>query len=171
MSPFTRFRKSPEELQKIADQVRRVYDKENPLEVDIELTLEANYGLRIDVVPLVPACGVEAFLNLEAKTVYVHADLADLSSNEGHYRPALAEELAHFILHKDLFHGVSSIEDYLRVYESIPEIDFRWFERDAKTLAGMILTDSKIWEDHTATALIKLALSNPAPSPPVTITP
>jgi Zn-dependent peptidase ImmA (M78 family) len=139
MNSFTKFRKSLKELQRIADQVKRVHDRENPLEVDIERTLETYYGLKIDVVALDPACGVEAFLNLTAKTIFLDVNLIDLEYNERRYRFTLGEELGHFILHKELFQSVSSIDDYLAVYKSIPDDDFNRFEMDAKALAGMIL--------------------------------
>jgi hypothetical protein len=81
MTRFARFRKTLRELREIAEVVCREYDKENPLEVDIERTLESRYHLTIDIGALDPACGVEAFLNLTAKTVYIDVNLADLAWN------------------------------------------------------------------------------------------
>lgn len=139
MTRYAKFRKSLKELRSIAEGIKREYDKENPLEVDIERTIESHYQLTIDIVALDPACGVEAFLNLTAKTIYIDVNLADLDYNEHRYRFTLAEELGHFVLHSELFKGISSLQDYIRVYQSIPEDDFNRFEMDAKALAGMIL--------------------------------
>ncbi len=163
MTQFRKFRKTLKELQATAEAVCREYDKENPLEVDIERTLESRYQLTIDIVALDPACGVEAFLNLPAKTIYIDVNLADLDYNEHRYRFTLAEELGHFLLHAELFEGVESLADYTKVYLSIPDDDFSRFELDAKALAGMILMPEKTFLErlvhHRDTRLKKLGAS------------
>lgn len=139
MTRFGRFRKTLRQLQAIAGDVKREYDTENPSEVDIERTIEKYYERTIDIIALDPALGVEAFLNLTAKVIYIDVNLADLDYNERRYRFTLAEELSHYILHREIFEGVSSQETYIKEYLSLPDDDFNRFELDAKALAGMIL--------------------------------
>ena len=50
---FDKYTKTLRELRKIGDSIKRVFDKENPLMVDIERTIEGGYGIIIDLVPLI----------------------------------------------------------------------------------------------------------------------
>jgi hypothetical protein len=120
---FVGFGKSFKELCKISAQIKCIYNKENPLEVDIERTIEAIYGLIIDILPLKRTFGIHAILNLSSNTIHVDPDLADLDRNVFEYRFALAEALAHFIIHKSRLKGYD-------------------LEQPTKLLAGMILSPS-----------------------------
>lgn len=139
MINFRKYRRTLPQLAGISMGIHRIFDKKNPTEVDIERTLEEKYQINIDILPLDEGRGVQAFLNLAEKTVYVDLGLSDLDYNEKRYRFTLAEELAHYHLHVGLFQNVKTVEDYIKLYNSIPEEDSSVFELNAKALAGMIL--------------------------------
>ena len=58
---------------------------------------------------------------------------------ERRYRFTLAEELAHIILHSDIYKEVKTFDDYFKAERSISEDSYHRLDRNAKELAGIIL--------------------------------
>jgi len=72
----------------------------------IEYIIESGFGIRIDPVPLKVQFAVEAFPAIGKNIIYVDIGLMDDERQERRYRFTLAEELAHIILHADIYKKV-----------------------------------------------------------------
>lgn len=137
------------QLEQIAAEFLRVYHKPlTAIPIDIELILERD--LDISILPfssLKTLHGIEAFITLSRKRIYVDPFLMDLDQNEKRYRFTLAEEASHAILHKDLFKNVWTPEDYIGLYDKLGGETYRWMDRNAKYLAGAILMPAPLFEE------------------------
>jgi len=132
------FEKSLTELQRIGHKIQRLFNPERPFEVDIELMLERE-GICIDAVPLKAEKGIEAWISLSARILYVDISLADTDWQERRYRFTLAEEYAHKILHQGIFAGATTPEEWIARWNKIPEELYLRLDRQAKELAGILL--------------------------------
>lgn len=132
------FEKSLTELQRIEHKVERLFHPEHPLEVDIELMIERD-GVRIDAVPLKTEKGIEAWISLSARILYVEISLADADWQERRYRFTLAEEYAHKILHQGIFAGATTPEEWIARWNKLPDDRYMRLDRQAKELAGILL--------------------------------
>lgn len=139
MSKYNKHRKTLSELRKIGSTLPRIFSKENPCEVDIELLLDKHYGIKIDLVPLKIENGIEAYASICGKKIYMDIGLADSDWQEKRYRFTLAEELAHIILHQEIYSDVESFADWEKVWNDIPEDIHEMLDKNAKELAGIIL--------------------------------
>lgn len=132
---------SSAQLEEIATEFLQQYHVGDTHEVDIELILEKCVGIRIlEFRSLKFLHGIEAYITLSRKTIYVDPFLMDLDVNEKRYRFTVAEEAAHSIIHRDLFIGVTTPEEYLALYDRLGGDVYRRMDKDAKRLAGAILT-------------------------------
>ena len=135
-----RYEKTLTELQKIGDAILDKYNSSNPFyEVDIEYIIESGFGIKIEPVALKAEFKIEAFPSLAKNTIYVDIGSLDDERQERRYRFTLAEELAHIILHADIYKEVSTFEDYFKAERSIPDDLYRRLDNNAKELAGIIL--------------------------------
>ena len=134
---YAQFVKTLSQLQDQGRRISRIYSKENPCEVDIELMLE-KYGFHIDAVPLADF-GVEAWSTPSKRVVYIDIDLINRESRTRRYRMTLAEEFAHSILHRKIYDGVENFDQWLAKWSQIPDDVYENLDRNAKELAGIIL--------------------------------
>lgn len=139
MPKYQHFIKTHRELEAFGLRISRLYCEDNPLEVDIDLTIEKNYGFTIDVVPMRADKGVEAWCSISKKFLYVDIELADNPGLERRYRMTLAEELAHSILHTKIYNGVTTYEQWETRWDEIEEGVHDRLDKNAKELAGIIL--------------------------------
>jgi len=128
---------SAQELEHIAEGYHKKSGNDFYIPVDIELLLELE-GIDLDIWP-----GLQAnhkllgmiLINPETKKfmVYIDANLADYSAQRNRYRMTVAEELAHFLLHKEAIQFVCHPDDF-RYLQS----HAKWYEceRNAKRLAA-----------------------------------
>ncbi|MBI5239402.1 MAG: ImmA/IrrE family metallo-endopeptidase [Elusimicrobia bacterium] len=135
--PFKSFEKSLTQLQRIGQGIPRVCRSGRQYEVDIELMLE-QAGIEIDAVPLADK-GIVAWISLSGRKLYVDIGLADKDWLEKRYRFTLAEEYSHTILHKDLFVGIATPEQWVKKWQGLPEEIYRRLDQQAKELAGILL--------------------------------
>ena len=139
---------TPAELELAASFFLEEYNKpQNLIPVEIDLIIEREFDIRVlDFGGLQEFHGLEAYLALGCHTIYVDRNYMDLEKMERRYRFTLAEEIAHFILHKDLFKGVKTVEEYLKVSDELSFGERSRMQRDARRLAGAILMPADIFE-------------------------
>jgi len=120
----------------MGDAVLAKHNSKNPY---IEYIIESGFGIRIDPVPLKVQFAVEAFPAIGKNIIYVDIGLMDDERQERRYRFTLAEELAHIILHADIYKKVETFDGYFRVERSIPDDLYHRLDNNAKELAGILL--------------------------------
>jgi Zn-dependent peptidase ImmA (M78 family) len=108
--------------------------------VDIErLTLE-KFKLKIETfIDLRRRWDTYAFADTTGGVIFIDADLMNEERLEKKYRFTLAEELAHFLVHRQLFADCRTIEDRFKIEEKLDERTRSYMESNAKALASAIL--------------------------------
>lgn len=131
-------------LERIATSfVEEFHDSEDAA-VDIEFIIEGKLGWTIKCHgTLIDTHSVEAFIT-NKKVIYIDSFLAN--SWERKYRFTLAEEVAHYILHRSLYTGCKNLEEHLAIYESLSDSTYKRMDRNAKYLAAAILMPSVTYE-------------------------
>lgn len=125
------------------------FAKQTPL--NIEALIEFNLG--IDIVPMVglkAKAEVEAFLSKDLKTIYVDSIGYENPKYRARHRFTLAEEIGHYVLHKDIYtEGVKyeSEEEFISDIQNMDETDLDWVEKQARQFAGRLLVPLKPLED------------------------
>lgn len=129
-------------LELIASQFLEAFHNASELEVDVELILEKdlNYHL-IPFSSLAHMHGIEAAVLFTSRVIYIDQYLLD--HKEHKCRFTIAEEIAHILLHKDVYKNCRRIEDVFKVNECITAEQHRKMERNAKYLAAAILMPEK----------------------------
>lgn len=134
-------RLSYEALRGRADAVLGAHNPNHLIPVPIEQIVEFGFGLNIIPVPgLQTVHEVDAFTSRDLRTIIV--DLAVFESRSpNRYRFSLAHELAHVVLHADVYAQIhfSSIAEWKRVILALPEPDREWLEWQAYNFAGLLL--------------------------------
>lgn len=136
------------ELEKIADDIL----KDAPsciqgVRVDIERLIETKYG----IIPtthfgLQGKYGVMAYMLTQGNRLFIDDKLLDNPRFGQRYRFTLAEELAHYILHKDIYKDSKTIDERIE-QESLLTRQEKWFlETNAKALASAILMPKTVIE-------------------------
>jgi hypothetical protein len=129
-----------EKLRFVAQQFLADYNPGGMIPVPIESIVEKDFGIDI-----VPTPGLEKAFNIDT---YPTNDLTEFHVDEyvykrqpRRYRFSLAHEIAHVLIHKDVFANLqfSSIAEWKEVVCSIPEDQYSWIEWQAYTLGGLIL--------------------------------
>ncbi len=134
---FKGFEKTLTELQHIGSEIPRISVMGRQYEVDIELMLEKD-GIKIDTIPLADT-GINAWISMSAKILYIDIDLADKDWMERRYRFTLAEEFAHSILHKDIFKNIDTPEAWVAQWNKLTDEQYSRLDKQAKELAGILL--------------------------------
>ncbi len=115
--------------------------------IEIDLIIEKELDIRImPFTGLLEFHGLEAYLALGCRSIYVDNNLMDLDRLERRYRFTLAEEASHLILHRDLFKDVKTVDEYLAASEELSIEARKRLQRDARRLAGAILMPSDSFE-------------------------
>ena len=108
--------------------------------VDIERLIETKYG----IIPtthfgLQEKYGVMAYMLTQGNRIFIDDKLLDNPRFGQRYRFTLAEELAHYILHKDIYKDSKTIDERIE-QESLLTRQEKWFlETNAKALASAVL--------------------------------
>lgn len=115
--------------------------------VDIEILIETRYRIIIDVhYNLQKQYGVMAYMLIYGNRLFIDDRLIDDPRLTKRYRFTLAEELAHFIIHKHVYKDCRTIEERIEM-ESLLTGQEQWFlETNAKALASAILMPKTIIE-------------------------
>lgn len=131
----------PYELERVAGEALRGAERclRGP-RVDVErLVLEK---FRISIVTfadLKSRWDTYAFIDTTAAVIFIDAALMNEARFERKYRFTLAEELAHFLIHRELFANCRTVEDRLRLEDLLDEQTRALMESNAKALASAIL--------------------------------
>lgn len=113
--------------------------------VDIERLLETKYEIIIDIHYNLQGIGVMAYMLIQGKRLFVDDKLIDARFGK-RYRFTLAEELAHFIIHKDIYKDCKNLDERIEK-DSLLTGQEQWFlETNAKALASAILIPKAIIE-------------------------
>lgn len=130
---------SPQELETFAEVFLQKYASPIQIPIDIELIIEKNIGISILDCELELNYGLHGYLALSLKTIYIERFIMDSDNHEKRYRFILVEEIGHLILHKNLFKGVKTPEDYINALDQISEAEHKRMDMDAKRLGEAIL--------------------------------
>lgn len=128
-----------EDIRKRANEFLQDYNPHGSIPVDIEDIAEFKLGLEI-----VPQEGLEyrfnidSFLTKDLKQIYIDRRIYDF---EQRCRYSVAHEIGHLVLHKKLYESINfnSVEEWKEIYDNFDSEDYRWFEFQAYSFAGLIL--------------------------------
>lgn len=133
-------RLSYEDIRGYAERFLDEYHPDRSLPVPIEEIAEFDFDLEIR-----PLEGIKDDLDVDAFLSWTRRRLFIDEFVFIHYRSrarfSIAHELAHHQLHTSLYESVEirSPQDFLHVQEAIGPEDYRWFEWQAYTMAGLVL--------------------------------
>jgi len=141
-----------EKLRAVADGFLEKYHQSGELPVPIERIVEFKLGLDIVPVPgLQDQFDVDAFITSDLTEIRV--DRFIQANRNTRYRFSLAHEVAHFLVHQDVFKEMkfSTIKEWKKAICEIPENEYGWIEWQAYTLGGLILVPARPLADLFAT--------------------
>ena len=124
-----------------ADRIRREFWPSGRIPVEVEEIL-GGLGLRLEPIHSLKESGdVDALLRGDLTTIIVDADEYMDDRMQNRMRFSLAHELGHFVLHADLYKGIShaSVEEWIDFVQRIPEEQYSWIELQAYEFAGRLL--------------------------------
>lgn len=108
--------------------------------VDIERLVLEKFKLNIETfVDLRRRWDAYAFIDTTGAVIFIDADLMNEARLDRKYRFTLAEELAHFLIHRQLFANCRTIEGRMKIEETLDERSRAYMESNAKALASAIL--------------------------------
>ena len=117
--------------------------------VDIEKLIETKYGITIDIhYNLQKTFGVMAYMLTQISRMFIDDKLIDDPRLGKRYRFTLAEELAHFLIHRDIYKDCRTVEERIE-REGLLTRQEQWFlETNAKALASAVLIPKRIVENR-----------------------
>jgi len=121
------------------------YGKEIPVKIEKLIEFELNMDI-IPITGLKELSGVKAFLSLNLKGIRVDRKAYDNPNYLPRLRFTLAEEVGHYILHKEIYQeGVSynSEEEFIQDILNMDENDLSWIEKQARQFAGRLLVPTE----------------------------
>lgn len=120
--------------------------------VPIEEIAEFSFELNIVPIPgLQDALEIDGFIASDFKSITV--DQFVLERRERRYRFTLAHELAHLLLHRDIFSKFNfhNIDDWKKFQKEIDTEDYGWLEWQAYSFGGLVLVPSEPLSSQRAT--------------------
>ncbi len=149
---------SPQAIEGLAQAIVEKFHKPlNSLPVEIDVIVERDLEIRIMPFSRLQTYGLHGYLALSLKTIYIDEYLMNEDYCENRYRFTVAEEVGHLLLHKDLFKGVKSPDDYLKALDQITSLQHARMDNDAKHLGEAILMPAEIFRQRA------LSYSNESP--------
>lgn len=136
------------QLEKIAqDALTGADDCLQKYRVDIEKLIENKYKLVIDIhYGLQQKFGVMAYMLTHGNRLFIDDKLIDEPRLEKRYRFTLAEELAHFIIHRELYKECNDVDERIQMELSLTRQEQWFLETNAKALASAILIPKSLIE-------------------------
>lgn len=131
------------ELRKQAAEFLQKYHPDGSIPVPIEEIVE--FQFKLDIIP------IPGLHDMAETDGFISSDLSSISVEEyvynnrrNRYRFTLAHELAHAVLHGDIYQTMnfSSIAEWKRHVEELSERDYRMLEWQANAFAGLVLVPS-----------------------------
>jgi len=131
---------SYETLKERANAFLAQYHSSGELPIPVEEIIDLQLG--INIIPirgLQRVLSVDAFLSQDLKSISI--DEAVFEGNQHRYRFSLAHELAHLVLHREIYKelGSDSISEWKESILRIPDREYRYLEIQANKFAGLIL--------------------------------
>ena len=124
--------------------------------VDVERLLEEGFGVQLLThFNLAREWRAYAYTDTTGKYVFVDAELMDNVGEAKKYRFTLAEELAHLLIHTQLFAGCKTIEQRMAIEDALNEVRRDRVENNAKALASMILMPEATVREYVESVLPK----------------
>jgi Zn-dependent peptidase ImmA (M78 family) len=142
---------SYQELETMAEIFLEAFHRpqDSPL-VEIDVIVEADLDIRILHYSNLEALhGLHGYLALSLKKIYIDQNIMDSDLFESRYRFTVAEEVGHYMLHKDLFAGVKTPDDYLDAVGKISAKEYGKMDMDAKHLGGAILMPAELFRKES----------------------
>lgn len=149
--PINLARLSYEDLRRRSDVF---LSQHHPLQnIPIPIEEIAELQLRMDIVPtpgLQRSFEIDSFVANDLSAIYV--DEFVYESRPARYRFSLAHELAHVVLHSEVFRSLnfSTVATWKATLRSIPEGDYGWMEWQANAFAGLVLVPAQVLADRFA---------------------
>ncbi|MEW6009571.1 MAG: ImmA/IrrE family metallo-endopeptidase [Candidatus Omnitrophota bacterium] len=153
---------TPQELETFAEVFLEKFHKPaDSLPVEIDTIVEADLDIRI----LPFSCleqnyGLHGYLALSLKKIYIDQYIMDEDNFERRYRFTIAEEVAHSLLHKDLFKDVKTPKEYLDALDKISESAHAQMDIDAKRLAEAILMPAVLFRKESLRIATEIGKNN-----------
>jgi len=163
-APFLKYK----QIQSIVSKFSKRYNPDNVIPVPVEEILDNSLKINIISVPSLRDNGVDAHLSCDLTDIYV--DEYIYCKQYRRYRFILAHELAHIILHSDIFKSAvfHNHEEYLSFVNSIDQEQHTWLEQQANAFAGLLLVPPKPLEEKFSQCIAilkaekqKISLSDP----------
>lgn len=135
-----------ENLVKIATNFLKKYNPDDVIPVDIENIVVKNFKLRVIPIPkLFREFSIRSYINPNLSDIYIDAEEFD---DECSARVTITHELAHVLLHGDVFKNrkFESAEEYIEFQDSLNKknsVGYSLLERQASFLAPYILLPQK----------------------------
>ena len=115
--------------------------------VDIEKLIETKYGIVIDIhYNLQKNYGVMAYMLIHSNRLFIDDRLIDDPRLTKRYRFTLAEELAHFIIHRYVYKDCKTLDERIEAGSLLTRQEQWFLETNAKALASAILMPKTIIE-------------------------
>jgi hypothetical protein len=149
---------SREDIWRRADAFRGQHGKGDAVPVDVLAIAELSLGL--DVVPVRNfgnTASVVALLLGGGDAIMVDYDHYMRENLQSRLRFSVAHEIGHLVLHADLYRRLelTSVEDWVKFVQSIPEEEYRWIEYHAYEFAGRLLVPPNVLRQELASSVRK----------------
>ena len=146
-------------LRETAESFLREYNNENTIPVPIEEIIEFDFKMDIITMPGFHLnYEVDAFISHDLTEIRIDKAVAE-AKNKNRYRFSLAHELAHRILHADIFRkfSFSTIGEWKQSRDAISEKQYGRLEFQANMLGGLILVPPNALSDKFQGAQAQIA--------------
>lgn len=134
---------------------RELLKNPNIIPIPIEKIVEFKLGITIDPEPfLKEEFGIDGQLLSDLSTIMIDSKMYYDEKFLPRVRFTLAHELGHYYLHRDQIMKArfSSVSEWIKFIQSVPDEDLSWFERQADEFAGSFLVPTDV--------LVKLLIAN-----------
>lgn len=140
-------RKTHKEIEEKVNDLLSDFGLGNDFPVNIEEIVEIHLGLKIIPQRDMASTGVgEAFITLGSKEIIVDYDLYMNEARKSRLAFSLAHEIAHYILHKEIFDSISSFSEYDKQILNMPSEKLEILEKEADKFAGYLLLPRNLLE-------------------------
>lgn len=132
-------------IRKKADEFRDLYWENKSCPVDILHIVEFDLKLEIRPIPGLKRAGdIDSFIMGDFSGIVVDEEeyMDDRYLNRIRY--SIAHEIGHFVLHQDIykkcgFENLSDENEWIEIFQALPQEQYDWFEQQAYEFAGRLL--------------------------------
>lgn len=144
-------------LRGVAENFLRSHHPTSTIPVPVEEIIE--FQFKLDIVPtpgLHEGFDIDAFITNDLTSIYV--DKFVYKSRPGRYRFSLAHELAHVLLHENIYKHLRfrTVDEWKETMGNFAEKEYNSLEWQAYAFAGLILVPPSALAEHFQSAVAKL---------------